>query len=71
MLMQANSPQRCTEPPVPDKLPAGLVHRPAAWERAGDVHCLTVEVCIAKHILVHHLQLVHFLSCQLSVSSFL
>ena len=52
------------QPPVPHKLPAGLINRSAAWKWSGDVRCLTIEVCIAEHILVHHLNLFQLFRCQ-------
>lgn len=61
---QANCPEGGTEPPVPDKLPAGLVYRLAAGEGPGNVHRLTVEMSVAEDILVHHLQPVYLLRRQ-------
>lgn len=52
---QPHSPQGCTQPSVPHKLPAGVIQGAAAGEGARHVDSLTIEMCIAQHILVHHL----------------
>ena len=52
---QPHSSQGCTQPSVPHKLPAGVLERLAAGKRARNVHSLTIKVCIAEHVFVHHL----------------
>ena len=61
---QVYSPQGGAQPPVPHKLPAGLINRAAAWKWSGDICCLTIEVRIAEHILMHHLNLFQIFRCQ-------
>lgn len=64
MARQIDSPQGGAQPPVPHKLPAGLINRTAAWKRSRDIRCLTIEVRIAEHILMHHLNLFQLFRCQ-------
>ena len=52
---QPDCSKSCTQPSVPHKLPTGVIEGAAAGEWARNVHSLTIEMCIAEHILVHHL----------------
>ncbi len=64
MCRQVYSPQGGAQPSVPHKLPARLINRTAAWKWSGDIRCLTIEVRIAEHILMHHLNLFQLFRCQ-------
>lgn len=61
---EANVAEGCSEPAVPHKLPAWVLHAVHAGERAGDVGRLTKIMRIVQRELWHHLHPVHLLRRQ-------